>query len=405
MRWLSLSAILILFSLNAEVWADSCCGGRFRTTHKKVTELIGKWQAHSGHLASLSAGERERQHREFARAAADSPVGARVENNLALTARALSEAVKLGQKGHEKCPFLRGEAKDPANLSAAVERRDHLLRSLSHLAHRASVARSSRAPATCGSPPAAGAGGYSKVAAAAAAASCCSEPACCPARKTCQVAAASAGVCPKKAQEIAVCVRGDSCPESAAARLVSAVAGLRCEKKAASYVTRIRSAGCETSAAQVVLTAVRECSGSAPEVSEKPQECRLKDAACGSSLSGEAQTLLASWRQSTTEYASLSEAKRAENHRAMSELRKHNEVARLMPETLHTLAEGLEVLAGLNGAIHRAVETQPELHQKISDEDRAVYKAQAKLIAETHEVLQAVRATLSRLAPTSGGKA
>ncbi len=224
-----------------------------------------------------------------------------------------------------------------------------------------------------------------------------------------QVAASSKEFCAKSAEKLAIAVRAESCPVAAAKLVVAAVPSLTCEKTVASLVEQVKGAGCEKSAATLInatLTSFAKAKTTAAAAKACGDDCAEKCCletetkvvaaakAAGCPLAAKASLLLASWAKAPAEYAALGDQGRSELHSSLSAVMAKNGAAKLLPETIMTLAEGLQVLVELEAYLLKTVKADAELAKSLAGEAGKGVERRSAVIAEASKIMSQARAVL-----------
>ena len=82
-------------------------------------------------------------------------------------------------------------------------------------------------------------------------------------------------------------------------------------------------------------------------------------------------------------------------------LQKRSDVAKLMPETMMTLTDGLSMLSDIDSYLLAAADKDPELTKNIPEEVKNRFKAQANLIKEVNLALNKARVAFQAARTTS----
>ncbi len=384
MRQISLTLIAVLF-LAAPVAAEECCATKLKATQEKVDTLISKWQAASKSLASLSPEEKAGLAQQLASAAQVCPIGSRMGETLGFVREALAASINADA---ECAAAIKCE-----NLAAAFAARGKLLKALGELTAYASAPTAGGASCE-----------KAKTQVAATAATAC-------AKSETQVAASQTGLCAESAEKLATAVRAESCPLNAAKLVTAAIPSLKCEKTVASLVEQVKGAGCEKSAATLISAAVASCAKSetnttAASVKACGDNCAekccqetqvaaaAKTASCSSSLMATASLLSASWSKAPAEFAAFGDEARAELHSKFAGLMEKNAAVRLFPETVLTLADGLEVLVELETYLLKTVKADGELSKALAGDAGKAVEERCALIREASRIMSQARAIL-----------
>ena len=373
MRRISLTLFAVLF-IAVPLAAEECCATKLDVTQKKVDGLILKWQAASKSLAVLPSEERTKLTQQLASVAKGCPVGSRMGETLAFVQQALTASIKADAE----CAKAGASGVKHEKLTAAFQARGKLLKALGELTAYSTAAM---------------------------AGSVCNES------KT-QVAASQKEFCAQSAAKLAIAVRAESCPVAAAKLVVAAVPSLTCEKTVSSLVAQVKGAGCEKSAAtlisaavtsfaksKTIAAAVKACGDDCAEKCCQETETKVvvavkKAAGCCGSLAAKASLLLASWTKAPAEYAALGDQGRNELHSKLSAVMATNGAAKLLPETIMTLAEGLQVLVELEAYLLKTVKADAELAKSLAGEAGKGVERRSAVIAEASKIMSQARAVL-----------
>jgi hypothetical protein len=126
--------------------------------------------------------------------------------------------------------------------------------------------------------------------------------------------------------------------------------------------------------------------------------CCEASVACLKAHGEKAAALKASWVKAGEELASMCPEKQKENHAAFAKIQETSKVAKLLPESLLALAEGVEVLEGIDKHLAEFAKANAEALKSVPAEMKASYERNVSLIHNAGEVLRQVRCA------TGGGK-
>jgi hypothetical protein len=392
MSRISLVSIAALVVVGRVGWAGEevakggkCCAVE---ASEKVTKLLAAWKAATEESQKMCAEERTKIQTTLGSLVKECPIGSRMGGTLGYVNETLAGAVKASEACSGKCPASKADAKETAAAEPACEgaklmaTRTKLLTGLSELAGYA-------ASATSGA--------------------CAKETACAAKAGETTAASAKGSFCEKKAAEIIAMVRKEECDKGAAAILMKEIDGLKCEVKAGEIIAAIRAEKCDDGAAKIVVKAANEILASASGLvasatspaaatTAKAACCADGSAACCKEGAARATALKASWEKAPAEFAGMCPQKKKELMAAMAEVSGKSKILAIMPDTILTLADGLEALDGVNAKLVEWAKANADALKDVPEESKKSLEAQNALLHDACDVLQRVRSVMKTVA-------
>lgn len=180
--------------------------------------------------------------------------------------------------------------------------------------------------------------------------------------------------------------QGESCAEAKAMKgyRTQALAGLQ---KLSSFTA---NATCE---------GVTECADAASKVAAEGETCDAMNSSCPIKLASRIGELKASFAQARREATELTTAQREEILASFGELSRHSKAVMLVPQSVATLAEGLEVLNGLHTKMVEWGQANPEIMKQLPESAMRSFMMEVALIDEARALLESVTATMNIMQP------
>ena len=123
------------------------------------------------------------------------------------------------------------------------------------------------------------------------------------------------------------------------------------------------------------------------------KQCCAAGACCESGTSV-AALLNASWTKASQEYAALTAEQRKELGTRVGTIMARHATAKLLPETVNTLADGLQILVELETFLLKAVKEDPELSKNFSGEVAKAVEERCARMREVSEIMSKARAAM-----------
>jgi hypothetical protein len=337
MRCFGLGSVVVLLALSRAAVAgegSACCEKALSDTSGKVEKLLASWKSLAAEEEKLCPDLKAEQQTALASVAKNCPIGSRMGETLGFLSQTLAAAA-ADKACAEACKGASAKGEDSAKGQTASATECPGARAF---ATRAKLLAS-----------------LNELAGHAAKAACATSACCAKDGKL-------ASVCPLEKEKLA--------KEAAASR----------------------KAGDQP--ADVLVSAEKKGEAAAAGKSG----CCEASVACLKAHGEKAAALKASWVKAGEELASMCPEKQKENHAAFAKIQETSKVAKLLPESLLALAEGVEVLEGIDKHLAEFAKANAEALKSVPAEMKASYERNVSLIHNAGEVLRQVRCA------TGGGK-